>query len=40
MCSDAVKTSGHEGRIEVRDIVDYVIDAMGTTESEKPERAA
>lgn len=28
MYSDAVKTSGNEGKIEVRDIIDFVIEAM------------
>jgi Fe-S oxidoreductase len=28
MYTDAVKTSGNEGKIEVRDIIDFVIEAM------------
>ncbi|MDH3253856.1 MAG: (Fe-S)-binding protein [Acidobacteriota bacterium] len=34
MYRDAVKTSGNEGKIEVRDIVDLVADAMGLGEEE------
>ena len=29
MYSDAVKTSGNEDKMQVRDLVDYVADAMG-----------
>ncbi len=43
MYSDAVKTSGNEGKIEVRDIIDFVIEAMDlpasegiTVQSERP----
>ncbi len=32
MYSDAVKTSGSEGRMEVKDIIDYVIEAMDLPE--------
>jgi Fe-S oxidoreductase len=32
MYTDAVKTSGHEGRMVVRDIIDYVVEAMGLDE--------
>ena len=28
MYSDAIKTSGNEGKIEVRDIADFVAEAM------------
>lgn len=28
MYTDAIKTSGNEGKMEVRDIIDYVIEAM------------
>jgi len=38
MFSDAVKTSGHEGAIEVRDIIDYVADAMAWPEAIEPSR--
>ncbi len=34
MYRDAVKTSGNEGKIEVRDIVDLVAEAMGSAEGE------
>jgi len=32
MYSDAVKTSGNEGKIEVMDIIDYVLQAMDLQE--------
>ncbi|MBI5935469.1 MAG: hypothetical protein HY867_17335, partial [Chloroflexi bacterium] len=38
MYSDAVKTTGNEGRIEVRDIIQLVAEAVGVTET--PEMAA
>jgi Fe-S oxidoreductase len=34
MYRDAVKTSGNEGKIEVRDIVDLVAEAMGLHEQD------
>ncbi len=40
MYSDAVKTSGNEGKIEVRDLIDYVIDAMELPESGTEESVA
>jgi len=36
MYSDAVKTAGQEGRIEVRDIIDFVWEAMDLSESPAP----
>jgi Fe-S oxidoreductase len=43
MFSDAVKTAGHEGDLEVRDIIDYVADAMvwpGVVEHPDKEKVA
>ena len=37
MYRDAVKTSGHEDQIEVRDIVDFVAEAMGLNDEAAPE---
>ncbi|MEE8434904.1 MAG: (Fe-S)-binding protein [bacterium] len=40
MYADAVKTSGNEGKIEVRDIIDYVIEAMELPQSGAAEQVA
>jgi len=40
MYSDAVKTSGHEGSLAVRDLIDYVYEAMGLAESGSTGQAA
>ncbi|MBI5828719.1 MAG: hypothetical protein HZB20_04085, partial [Chloroflexi bacterium] len=43
MYSDAVKTTGNEGKIEVRDIIQLIAEAMGEgqlqTSNSKPESA-
>ena len=42
MYSDAVKTSGNEGKLEVMDIIDYVLEAMDLPRAEEdsaPEKA-
>jgi hypothetical protein len=40
MYSDAVKTTGNEGRIEVRDLIQLVVEAVGAEEPAITEAAA
>lgn len=40
MYSDAIKTSGHEGEIELREITELVLEAVGIGESDEPASVA